>query len=160
MISNAMMPPPPQYGGATQSGSKMSSEQSEALQKILSDYDVDNISDEDAKNITDSIKELGISPGKELGAVLTEAGIDPQGLAEQAGLGKPQKGGGGGQQPPPPGAGGPPKGEVNSEAISALQLILEDYEGDDLTDDDWTDIISNLEEQGIDTSKPLLNIQA
>ena len=75
-----MMPPPRQ-------DSKMTSEQSEKLSAFLESYDADSLSDEDAKMLVSKIEELGIQPGAELATALGDSGIDPRGLADQAGIG-------------------------------------------------------------------------
>lgn len=73
--------PPPKPPQAT-----LSDEQSETVQSILSNYDADSLSEEDAKAIMEQFKEAGIEPSKSLESVMSDAGFDAKQLGEIAGL--------------------------------------------------------------------------
>lgn len=148
-------PPPPQggFGGA----SSVTSEQASAVADLLSDYDAEGLSEEDAQSIVSQIKELGIKPGAGLADTLAASGFDAQDLAETAGL-SPQGGPpGGGKGGPPPGGG--QQGQVNSEAIAALNTLIEAADGEDISEDDLNALISDLETSGLDLSKGFVNVQ-
>lgn len=137
---------------------QVNSSQSDALKNVLSKYDASNITGSDAKNIVKDVKDLGIAPGKSLTIIFAQEGFDARSIGDQAGVGKGDKPSG----PPPGGSkGGPagPRGEVNTEALSALTLLLEAKDGEEVTEEEWTDFYTGLEEQGVDTSKPFIDLK-
>ncbi|MBQ4827727.1 hypothetical protein J8L84_00385 [Alteromonas sp. MMG017] len=82
----AGMPPRPE-------GQALSDTQKESVSDILSSYDPENLSSEDAASIVEQFKEAGIEPSKSLNSALSSAGFEGKNIAELAGMGKP---------PPPP----------------------------------------------------------
>ncbi|MBZ2160412.1 hypothetical protein [Alteromonas stellipolaris] len=82
----AGMPPRPE-------GQALSDTQKESVSAILSSYDPENLSSEDAASIVEQFKEAGIEPSKSLNTALNSAGFEGKNIAELAGMGKP---------PPPP----------------------------------------------------------
>ncbi|MBT8152404.1 hypothetical protein KMP13_00520 [Epibacterium ulvae] len=64
---------------------ELSDEQKTCLEAVLFQYDSENLSDNDASEIVQSIKELDVRIGVVLGEALTEAGIDSKALRDQAG---------------------------------------------------------------------------
>jgi hypothetical protein len=147
-IGGVMMPPARMAGIDT----SMSDKQNTALSDVLKDYDVESLSDTDAKDIVAQIQELDIIPGADLASALGEAGIDPHELAEQAGIGGGQK-----RPPPPPGEGG--GNHVNTEAVAALTTLLADATDADSGEVDWVNVFSSLAEQGFDLSEPFVDIR-
>lgn len=136
----------------------INTQQADALKSVLSGYDASNISETDAKNIVSQVKDLGIAPGRPLTIVFAGEGFDAAAVGDKAGVG------GGDRPAPPQGKGGPngqggPKGEVNTEALSALKLLVDAKEGEDISETEWTAFYEELEEQGIDTSKPFIDLK-
>lgn len=80
------MPPRPE-------GQPLSDSQKETVSSILSSYDADNLTSDDASAIVEQFKQAGIEPSKSLNSLLSSAGFDSKNLAELSGAGKP---------PPPP----------------------------------------------------------
>jgi len=80
------MPPRPE-------GKPLTDDQKETVASILSAYDADNLTSDDASAIVEQFKEAGIEPSKSLNSVLSSAGFDGKSIAELSGAGKP---------PPPP----------------------------------------------------------
>ncbi len=155
MISSIGGMTPQMIAPPTQS---LSEEQETGLQDILSNYDTDNISDEDAAEIVSGIQELGIQPGKALGDALGTAGINARDLASQAGIapkGPPPPGGPGGGQ------GGGQTGGVNEAAVEVLESVLEALESDELTsaDEFQAYLQEQLEEAGLDPTASLVDIR-
>lgn len=96
----------------------MSSEQKSKVESILSKYDSNSISQEDAKAISNSFKEAGIRPSSDLRQTIEDAGFDAdeiRNLSSAEGVQGTQ-----GKQPPPP----PPRPAQNSEEESILSEIL------------------------------------
>jgi len=113
--------------------------QTAKLQEILSNFDPESLSTEDAAEIVSQIRDLGIQPGRELAEELKSAGFDPRELREAASVE-------GQRRPPPP----PPS--VNEATFNALSEILEGYDLNALSEEDKTNILSSLAEQGVGRS--------
>lgn len=134
---------------------KITEEQSEKLSELLSDYDADNISNDDAQTIVIQVKELGITAGSELASALADAGIDAQSLAEQAGVG----GGDRPKGPPPP----PPQESQGVSTVddAVVQLISDAVEAYDVSEEEETTlgeaVLAALEEAGYDSSESLID---
>lgn len=149
----------PPIGFLGEAASAMSTAQKQGLEDALSNYDVENLSDEDAASLVEAIKALEIQPGAELAAALGEAGIDARALAEQAGIvpegageGRPD----GGPPPPPPGGGQGP----DLAAVEMLQEIVDTLLEAGETDEDadfGTALREAMEAAGLDTSGPILD---
>ncbi|MEP1144194.1 MAG: hypothetical protein ABJH52_10780 [Henriciella sp.] len=135
-----------------QSQASLSEEQQSSIADVLAKYDPDNVSESDAQNIVSSIQELGISPGTVLTQAMQASGFDAKSIGDAAGVK--------GDRPPPPPGGGQMggKGSVDTEALAALQLFLDQYEGSDITEEDWSSITTALEEQGFDTNRPFVDL--
>jgi len=80
------MPPRPE-------GQSLTDSQKETVSSILSSFDAENLSSDDASAIVEQLKEAGIEPSKSLSSVLASSGFDSKNIAELSGQGKP---------PPPP----------------------------------------------------------
>ena len=136
-----------------QQGSQINVQQSQDLKNVLSNFDPNNISETDAKNIVDKVKEIGVRPGQPLVLVFASEGFDAKTIGQKAGAH-------GDRPPPPPGGGqGGPKGRVNSEALSALKLLVESKDGENITADEWSDFYTDLEDKGVDTSGPIIDLK-
>ncbi|KIN68591.1 hypothetical protein [Sulfitobacter donghicola] len=144
---------------------KLSDTQGQQLTGILSEYDAENLTEDDAKNIVSQIEEAGINAGSALTSALSDAGIDAKELGSMAGVGGagrpsgPPPGGGGG----PRGAGGPPPEasngieSVDETIVSLVTEAVEAYETSEEADSVWTLLETSLEEAGYDTSENLID---
>ncbi len=74
----------------------LTSAQKETVSDILSNYDADNLSDEDALSIIESFASEGIQPSDELMSMMSELGFDAQSIGD---VGKANQAE---QTPPPP----------------------------------------------------------
>lgn len=136
-----------------QQGSFINSQQSQDLKNVLSNFDPNNISETDAKNIVNKVKEIGVRPGQPLVLVFASEGFDAKSIGEKAGVR-------GDRPPPPPGDGqSGPKGRVNSEALSALKLLVDSKEGEEISANEWADFYADLEDKGVDTSGPIIDLK-
>lgn len=153
-IDVGRMPTPPGQAGMT----PLTPEQLSGLAKGLENYDPNNLSPSEAKDIVSRVKDLGISPGRGLASAMADAGFNAREVGQKAGLGKEGP-------PPPPGEGGldspgaKTSGTINSEAITALKRLIEGYAGNDITDDDWTDILTAMDDRGYGLSQTLLDVK-
>lgn len=141
---------------------KITEQQGKDLTEFLSEYDAENLSDENAKEIVAKIQDLGIVPGAGLASVLSEAGVDARGLAEQAGISGPS--GAGGPPGGPRGAGGPPpsgggKGaeSVDDAVVSLIADAVSAFEDSEDAESLWSILEPALEEAGYDTTQPVID---
>ena len=107
-----------------------------AVQSILSEYDAENLSSEDAEAINAAFHAEGIRPSAGIKSTIEAEGFDISDLRPSGG---PQ--GGGGRPPPPPPA------DVD-DVISTLLDVLEEYEGQALDAQDFANVQDKLQEAG------------
>jgi len=132
--------------------STITKQQSEVLGSVLANYDAKNLSDTDAEEIVSQIKELGIKEGSGLINALSEAGIDAQVLAEQAGV----RGAEGSRPPPPPS--GTSGTETEDSIVSLVSDAVQSFAESDDADSTWSILQASLEEAGVDTTKSFVNV--
>lgn len=120
--------------GMQRGASALTDDQKQQVTDILSQYDPENMTADDAKAIFDSFREAGIQPGAGLKETVEAAGFD----LEQF---KPEKGEG---TPPPP----PPSNELDVEQLQSLQTILGQYDLSNLSDDEEQTLMSSLQQAG------------
>ena len=143
--SKAVLPTMPQ--ARTTAG--ISADQKESMNKVLSQFDANNLSSADAKKITTAFKKIGVEPGRALEEVMAASGFNAQQVGQLAfGAGAtpaegpggskgvdtvrsslaelkgsmPPAGGPQGGPPPPPPAGG---GQDGTDIASFLKELLD-----------------------------------
>ncbi|MBC8238564.1 MAG: hypothetical protein H8E76_10090 [Helicobacteraceae bacterium] len=112
-------------GNATKSSS-LSSEQKALIEDVLSQYDAQSLSKDDAKAIVEAFQEAGIEPSKALESAMSASGFDAKEVGTLAEVGK---GGGGRPMGPPP----PPAEEEILTITELLESLLEEAEEDEAT---------------------------
>ncbi len=135
----------------------LTDDQKSTISDILSQYDPDNITADDAKSIFEQFRDAGIRPSKGMKEAITDAGFDADELRS---LGMPDQ--------PPQGAGGPPPSSsssssssgVNVSALQSLQSILDQYDLSSLSSDQETNLISQLTNAGLMQSGNMIDISA
>ncbi len=133
---------------------ELTDDQKSTVQSILADYDAENITAEDAQEIFQKLADAGITPAKGLKEAIEEAGFDAEELRT---LGMPQ-----GQNPPPP----PPPDStsssegINMSALESLQTILDQYDLTNLSEEDESNLISQLSQTGLLQPGNLINLSA
>ncbi|MCE1254339.1 MAG: hypothetical protein LWX83_12430 [Anaerolineae bacterium] len=138
----------------------LTSEQTETVNSILSNYDAENISEDDAKEIFEQFKEAGIG-GPGLKEAIEAAGFDAEELRE---LGMPEEDKG--NMPPPPPSFGQGMGTsgsatgINTTTLQTLESILSDYDLSNLSSDKQNELVSRLQSSGLLNSGSLINISA
>lgn len=121
--------------------SSLTDEQKQKISDILSQYDPENVSEDDAKAIFQAFKDAGITPAKGMKEAIEAAGFDAEDLRTK---GMPDKG----QMPPPPPPSSGTSG-VNVSALQSLQDILSEYDLTSMTEDQQSQLLSQLQEQGL-----------
>lgn len=137
--------------------SKLSETESQQLTEILSNYNTEELSDDDAKTLVSRIQEIGIETGVGLANALNEAGIDAKELGTQAGVGGPK----GANGPPGSGKGGGGPQGVESVDDTIVSLVADAVDAYETSDEDsesvWSLLEPALEEAGYDTSVNLID---
>lgn len=131
----------------------INSQQVDALKNVLSNYNASNISETDAKTIISEVRELGVAPGRPLAIIFAGEGFEAAAIGNKAGAGGKE------QAPPLPQERSGPKGEINKEAVAALKLLVDAKQGEDITQSEWADFYSDLEDKGVDTSRPFIDLK-
>lgn len=106
------------FGAQTESQSSTSS-QEDTISSILANYDANNLSEDDAKNIVSAFKDAGIEPSSELESAMEAAGFDAKEVGTLAGVGQ-------GGTPPPGGGGG---GQVSSSDSEEYDILDTNEDG-------------------------------
>ena len=116
----------------------LTDDQKNTITEILSQYDPDNVTEEDAQAIFQAFKDAGITPTRGMKEVIEAAGFDDDDLR--------YKGMTDNQMPPPP----PPSQSsgVNLSALQSLQEILNQYDLTNLSEEDQTSLTQKLMENG------------
>jgi len=111
----------------------MSTEQKAYVTDLLSQYDSDSLSKNDAEEIVKSLKEAGIEPSKALESTMSASGFDAKEIGDLAGVGK------GTNQTQRPMGPPPPK----KEEISSVSDLLKSLLSSDNTDNSTTSTTSS-----------------
>jgi hypothetical protein len=119
----------------------LTDDQKSKIADILSQYDPENITEEQAKEIFAKFREAGIQPARGMKEAIEGAGFDAENLRS---LGMPSgPGEGGGPPPPPPQAQG-----IDSQGLQLLQSILSKYDLNNLSSDQEKDLLAQLNGAG------------
>ncbi|EDZ61417.1 hypothetical protein SMGD1_2555 [Sulfurimonas gotlandica GD1] len=112
----------PQMNSSARSSS-LSSDQKAFIEELLSQYDSESLSADDAKEIVKAMQEAGIEPSQAMASAMATSGFEAKEIGDLAGVGK-----GGGERPmgPPP-----PKEEEMSSISDLLESLLSSEEEDE-----------------------------
>jgi len=139
------------------SAPKLSNEQKETIDSILSDYDALTLSEQDAKDIVSAFHEAGINPSKDFADKLDSAGFDAREIGDLAGVTPSHRGEG--SAPPPP-QGGNSAG-VNQDNLQLLKSILEQYTDlSNLSEEDEQTLSISLLDAGLLEPGALIDTQS
>ena len=139
-ISGSMMPPPPPQSSSG-SQSSLSDEQLLTIEEVLAEYDVDNLTSEDALSIVETFKEAGVAPGQALEEAMSSAGFDAQEVGKLAGVGGEQ---GGGPPPPPESSDSAVTLNISDQMLQDLNELLDSYYEEDISDEDKETTLASI----------------
>ena len=130
---------------------ELTSDQAQTISDILSQYDAENVSDDDAKAIFQAFKDAGITPAKGMKEAIEAAGFDAEdlrtrGMSDQ------------GMPPPPPQSSS--SSSINLSSLQSLQEILSQYDLSNLSESDQTSLISQLTDSGLIFPGSVIDIQS
>ncbi|HPN39601.1 MAG TPA: hypothetical protein PL041_14485 [Melioribacteraceae bacterium] len=113
---------------------KLTDDKKNALNDILSKYNAQKMTEETTKQMMDEIKEAGITPSKEFGEIMDNAGF---------------------KRPEPPREGQmPPKGEIpnftNKNSVEVFLSFMSKHESGNATKEDFETMIQQLNSNGED----------
>jgi hypothetical protein len=117
-----------QYQPFNDSAAKLTDEQKETLQSIISNYDPENMTQESMKAMMEEIKEAGITPSKDMRDIMDAAGFKP-----------PEK-----PQGPPPQEGTDAQGNIPQFLVD----FIEKQQSGEVTQEDIDTLLSNLQAAG------------
>lgn len=126
----------------------LTADQNQTVQDILSEYDTEDLTAEDAKSIFKAFEEAGIR-GPGLREAVKGAGFDADQVWSLAHDG---------ETPPAPPSGGQRGGQINLNSLQSLQTILDQYDLTDMTDDQESALLSQLEDQGLLNTGGLIDL--
>ncbi len=129
----------------------MSAEQRETAAELLSNFDAETLSTDDAVYIVTALADAGIGPGKELAELMKDNGFDAHSIGEAAGAQSDR-------MPPPPS----PAGEAQSaEILTYLEEILAEYDSSKLSDTDKESILSAVQSKfGLSSVDSIIDVTA
>ncbi len=132
----------------------LTDQQKSQLSEILSQYDPENITKEDAQAMFKAFHEAGIG-GPELKEAIEEAGFDADKVWELAHGDKPPR--------PPEGrefSGQRELGSINTSALETLQSILSQFNLSEMNEENQTSLIQKLKESGLLLQGGVIDIRA
>ncbi|MHB8136283.1 MAG: hypothetical protein ACYDH1_18905 [Anaerolineaceae bacterium] len=139
-------------GGMMPKMKELTSDQTNTISDILSQYDAENVSDDDAKAIFQAFKDAGITPAKGMREAIEAAGFDAEDLRS--------KGLGDGNMPPPPPQSSSSSTSINLSALQSLQEILSQFDLTNLSDTDQTSLLTKLQESGLINTGSVIDIKS
>jgi hypothetical protein len=129
--------PPPK------SEQSLTTDQQSLISATLSEFDTDNLSEEDALSIIETFSQANIQPGAALEKSLSSAGFDAKSIGDLANVSE-------GNRPPPP----PPPKQSADEITSMVDYLAEILEetlsannGNSLSDEDKQSILAQVFEK-------------
>ncbi len=139
-------------GGMMPKMKELTSDQAQTISDILSQYDPDNVSEDDAKAIFQAFKDAGITPAKGMKEAIEADGFDAEDLRS--------KGLGDGNMPPPPPQNTSSSSSINLSALQSLQQILSQFDLTNLSDSDQTSLLTKLQESGLVSTGSVIDIRS
>lgn len=128
-----------QVSSSQSSSSTLTATQQALIEETLAQYDVENLSQNDAKAIVETFSEAGITPSYALESAMASAGFDAKEVGTLAGVGGAESGKGpmGGPPPPPP----------SDEELSTIEELLESllYADSEEESEDGSTVSSSFE---------------
>ena len=118
----------------------LTEDQKQTIQDILSQYDADNVTTEDAKAIFQAFSDAGITPARGMKEAIEAAGFDAEDLRAK---GMPEN------MPPAPPPPSSQSSSLDTEALQELEDILSQYDLSNLTDEDKKSLMQQLQQNGL-----------
>ncbi|NKF50858.1 hypothetical protein G3R49_09825 [Shewanella sp. WXL01] len=125
------------YAMPTMQTASLSEDQKSLIEATLSEYDADNLSQDDALAITETFKEAGINPSKALATTMEEYGFDAKAIGDLAGVTPP---------PPPPKDSGMSEMNITDEMLESLNSLINEYYSDNQSDEDKASTLANIKQ--------------
>jgi hypothetical protein len=135
----------------------LTDEQKSKIADILSNYDKDNLTADDAKEIFSAFKEAGIQHGAGMKEAIEDAGFDADSLRD---LAKPAD-----MPPGPPRAkegafGSSSSKSIDASTLKSLQDILNQYDMSSLSSDQEEELLSKLSDAGLMKNGSMIDLAA
>jgi len=142
--------------------STLTDDQKSTISDILSNYDADNISEDDAKEIWQAFQDAGIKPQAGMKEAIESAGFDADNIRTLATGETAPTGAAGGTPPPPPpdGGGFGSSSSISATDLSTLKDILSNYDLSNLSSDDQTNLLSQINAAGLSSLGNLIDLKS
>ena len=125
----------------------LTSEQKLQIADILKNYDPNSLSSDDVKTINTAFREAGIRPTVGLKDAISTAGFKPEDLRPSIDT-KVR----GENRPPPP--------KIDVEQLQSLKNILSNFDLNNLTATEQTDLTSQLQKAGVNNVGNIVDVSA
>ncbi len=127
--------------GPAKQDKPLSEQQTQLVADTLSQYDVDQLTQEDAISIVETFKEAGITPGKTLAETMGQLDFDAKQVGELAGMKGNEAG------PPPSLQSQPKKDSITSEMLDFLSEQLDKYGDGELSQENKESIMAAMQQE-------------
>ena len=139
----------------------LTSDQKSLISDTLSGYDPDSLTAEDARKILDTFREAGIRGGKETRQAIQDAGFDEKKLLDLARPeGAPEGGPQGGPHGPRGARGSNSSSSLDMSALQSLQSILNKYDLSSMSDEDESNLLTQLNNAGLVRTGYMIDLSA
>jgi hypothetical protein len=138
---------------------QLTDEQKQTVTDILSKYDPENLTADNAKTIMKAFREAGIQPNRGLRETIESAGFDAKELLS---MGRPA---GAPKGPPPGGMPGGMSGDTQStkidqNSLKTLQSILNQFDLTDLSSEDEDSLVTQLQDAGLARTGLMIDLKS
>jgi hypothetical protein len=129
----------------------LTEDQKNKIQTILSQYDSENVSTEDAKAIFQAFSDAGIKPTRGMKEAIEAAGFDAEDLRTK---GMPEG------RPPQRMENSSSSSKIDLSVLKSLQDILSQFDLTNLSEDNANSLTSKLQELGLLSSGSIIDLKS
>ena len=147
----------PSFGNSPFQSQPLTDDQKSQVQSILSKYDPNNLTADDAKSIFKAFRDAGIQPGKDLMDTVQSAGFDASKLRE---LARPAGHHGHGHHHSQSSDSTNSSSGIDMNALQSLQSILSQYDLTNMSSDQQQSLVTQLGQAGLMNNGNMIDISA
>jgi len=141
--------------GPAKQDKPLTEQQTQLVSETLSQYEMEQLTQEDAVEIVEAFKEAGVTPGKALAEAMAQFEFDARSVGELAGIKGNETG------PPPPLQSQPKKDSITSEMLDFLSEQLDKYGDGELSLENKESIMAAMQKEfSLQPGQHLLDEQA
>lgn len=157
------------YSSSTQQTNELNQSDLTKLEAILSKYDSENMDEDSLAALKSELSEAQFAPSKSLGDKISSAGFNPEELKPDDAQGANKAQGKKGNRPPPPpkqsegsdtSSSSSSSNQLNINVLQPLSEILQSFDLTNLSNNDQTDLIDQLQTEGILQTGLMIDLSA